>query len=104
MEGRLRLAEKERQRGKGKVAASNNPTEPSNEELELLEAQANANMAALLEEEKNQKVIEYVHIDMAFLANSFVVLLTPYGTYTICITTVANTPHSSLHFQLLKQS
>jgi hypothetical protein len=56
VEGRLRLAEKERQRFKGKVAASTPPAGPSNQDLEELEAQANANMAALLEEEETRKV------------------------------------------------
>ncbi len=56
MEGRLRLAEKERQRIKSKTVASGAQTGPSQEELASLEAQANANMAALLEEEEVKKV------------------------------------------------
>ena len=56
VEGRLRLAEKERQRIKSKSAAGGTQAGPSQEELAALEAQANANMAALLEEEEVKKV------------------------------------------------
>ncbi len=57
VEGRLRLAEKERQRMKSKSAAGGAQAGPSEEELAALEAQANANMAALLEEEEVKKVL-----------------------------------------------
>jgi hypothetical protein len=56
VEGRLRLAEKERQRLKSRNAAGGAQTGPSEEDLASLEAQANANMAALLEEEEVKKV------------------------------------------------
>lgn len=56
VEGRLRLAEKERQRVKSKGAAGAAQTGPSQEELAALEVQANANMAALLQEEEVKKV------------------------------------------------
>ncbi|BDA43432.1 probable serine/threonine-protein phosphatase 6 regulatory ankyrin repeat subunit [Coccomyxa sp. Obi] len=58
VEGRLRLAEKERQRIKSKSAAGGAQAGPSQEELAALEAQANANMAALLEEEEVKKDVE----------------------------------------------
>ena len=59
VEGRLRLAEKERQRVKAKAPAASATAAacgPSKQELEQLEAVANANMAALLQEEAVQKV------------------------------------------------
>ncbi|KAK9787854.1 hypothetical protein WJX73_009765 [Symbiochloris irregularis] len=60
VEGRLRLAEKERARRQAKVAGPGinlitAPSGPSSQELEQLEAQANANMAALLLEEASTK-------------------------------------------------
>ncbi|KAK9828842.1 hypothetical protein WJX72_002378 [[Myrmecia] bisecta] len=59
VEGRLRLAEKERQRFRNKGGAAGSAASlrngPSHEELEQLEALANANMAALLQEEAAQK-------------------------------------------------
>ena len=64
MEGRLRLAEKERQRLKGNApggvaagpaGAAAGAAGPSKEELAELEAVADANMAALLEEEAVKK-------------------------------------------------
>ena len=61
MEGRLRLAEKERARRQARIAGpggttASAPSGPSSKELEQLEAQANANMAALLLEEASTKV------------------------------------------------
>ena len=55
MEGRLKLAEKERQRAlKAKEAVPEDGV--SQEELAALNAKADANMAALLQEEADQKV------------------------------------------------
>ena len=57
MEGRLRLAEKERARRQSRLAGPGGaPSGPTTQELEQLEAQANANMAALLLEEASTKV------------------------------------------------
>ena len=59
VEGRLRLAEKERQRlvkGKTGPPAAAVVVGPSDEELQQLKAIADANMAALLEEEEVKKV------------------------------------------------
>ena len=56
LEGRLRLADKERQRKQSKAAApAGDPAPPDRQALEALEAQANANMAALLKEEASTK-------------------------------------------------
>ena len=57
LEGRLRLADKERHRKQSKAAApAADPPPPDRQALEALEAQANANMAALLKEEASTKV------------------------------------------------
>ena len=58
VEGRLRLAEKERARIKAKAPGgvpSTAAAGPSDEQLAALEAAADANMAALLQEEEVQK-------------------------------------------------
>ena len=57
LEGRLRLADKERQRKQSKAAApAGEPPAPDRQALEAMEAQANANMVALLQEEASTKV------------------------------------------------
>ena len=58
MEGRLRLAEKERARVKAKAPGgvpAATAAGPSDEQLAAMEAAADANMAALLQEEEVQK-------------------------------------------------
>lgn len=62
MEGRLRLAEKERQRlvkSKTGAPATAVAAGPSDEELKQLKAIADANMAALLQEEEVKKVCSH---------------------------------------------
>lgn len=76
MEGRLRLAEKERARRQARTAAapggpsSSTQNGPSSQELEQLEAQANANMAALLLEEASTKA-RALAATLAFAALQF---------------------------------
>lgn len=61
LEGRLRLADKERQRRQLKAAAPvGDAPAPDRDALKAMEAQANANMAALLLEEASTKVCQLI--------------------------------------------